>query len=77
MAADDPGDEEGTPGEHRETEEGTRRGAVQGESLHIIIFFSYYFSILSPPIFLSYIFQIVQDLVLIRVNVSYLLGSNK
>ena len=50
MAADDPGDEEGTSGEHRETEEGTRRGAVQGESLHIIILFLdiFPFSLLQP-----------------------------
>ena len=67
--------------EHRENIEKLRK--EQDEALFkaslstLLFFFSLYFSILSPPTFLSYIFQIVQDLVLIRVNVSYLLGSNK
>ena len=67
--------------EHRENIEILRK--EQDEALfkaslfNNIILITGYFSIFYSPTCLSYIFQIVQDLVLIRVNVSYLLGSNK
>ena len=68
--------------EHRENIEKLRKEqdeALFKASLFTLFLFikTSYFSIFYPPTFLSYIFQIVQDLVLIRVNVSYLLGSNK
>ena len=66
--------------EHRENIEILRK--EQDEALFKVRLFTLFlfysiFSIFYPPTCLSYIFQIVQDLVLIRVNVSYLLGSNK
>ena len=68
--------------EHRENIEKLRKEqdeALFKASLFTLFLFmkTSYFSIFYPPTFLSYIFQIVQDLVLIRVNVSQLLDSNK
>ena len=47
VAADDPRDEEGTQGEHRETQEGARRGFIQGKSFFFLWLISIFFD-LSP-----------------------------